>query len=170
MNNIHNPPWIISLIAQPNICWWLKKKKALLNLRHCFTISVQKHTQCQCSRLIRSLQCLRYRLCNPLILSGLCLPHLPGFLRGTGKSEGRRRSPGLRQPWQNEPLHMKGTQSALSHAGSLHRWRCFGGRFMVAKHKAGCCDIAFFCATHETVVMLCDAECVHACLKHLRPA
>lgn len=56
-----------------------KAENALMSPPQLFHLSTKTCPVCLCWRRIRSLQSLRYALCNPLILSGLCLPHLPGF-------------------------------------------------------------------------------------------
>lgn len=95
---------------------------------------------------LRSLQGLRCSLYNPLISRGLRPPHLLLFQEQVSP---RGEAPTWPTATETGWTAARRAPERLSHAASPHRWRCFDGRPVVAKHKDGCCEIAFLLSAQD---------------------
>lgn len=110
---------------------------------------------------LRSLQGLRSSLYNPLISRGFSPPHLLLF-----QEQESLRGEALTWPTATETgwTAARRAPERLSHAASPHRWRCFDGRSVVAKHKDGCCEIAFLLSAQDGCNACCARACVYMCV------
>lgn len=87
-----------------------------------------------------------------------------GFVRPTclAFKKNRKESRSSHDRMSSSSTAAEGHSALLSRARSPHRWRCCGGRVMVAKPKAGCCDFPFLHhAQTDSTCEQCLCVCVH---------